>query len=449
MDVETTHTTTTQSVENTGTGERPLANAPHVVIVGGGFGGLQAAKAFGRQGKTEKALVKVTMIDHNNFHLFQPMLYQVATGGLAPSNIVTPLRAVVHTYENIEVLMAEVKGVDTEKQQVLLDNQQVHYDYLLLATGATSNYFGHPEWAKRAPGIKSINDALTIRRMVLSAFEAAEREQDEQKQRALLTFVLVGGGPTGVELAGAIAGVAHQALRGDFKHIDPSKARILLVQGHGRILPQFPASLATQAARKLKTMGVEIRTGVHVKNVTPEGVMIGDEHFAAENVIWTAGVKASPASTWLQAESDHDGRVKVQPDLSVPGHSNIFVIGDTAYVEQNGKPLPGLAPVAMQEGSYVASVIEDRVAGKTPRKQFHYFDKGTLAIVGRAFGLVDIGPIRFAGFLGWLTWLLVHIMFLINFRNRVLVTAQYAWTYLTYQRGAEVILPADNVRSPE
>ena len=436
--------TTTQPIENTQQHEPQTATAPHVVIVGGGFGGLQAAKALGKLGEK----VKVTIIDHNNFHLFQPMLYQVATGGLSPSDIVNPLRAVLHQQDNTEVLMAEVKGVDTQKQCVQLDEQNIPYDYLILATGASSNYFGHPQWEHLAPGMKSINDALTIRRMVLSAFEAAEREPDEEKQRALLTFVLVGGGPTGVELAGAIADLAHLSLRSDFHHIDPSKARIMLVQGPSRILPQFPASLAAQAARKLHHMGVEIRTGKHVKNVTSEGVMIGDEHFAAKNVIWTAGVKASAAGTWLQAKTDHDGRVEVQPDLTVPSHSNIFVIGDTALVRQNGKPLPGLAPVAMQEGTYVASVIANREAGKASQPPFHYFDKGTLATVGRAYGLVDIGPIRFAGFLGWLTWMLVHIMFLINFRNRVLVTLQYAWTYLTYQRGAEVILPGETVREP-
>jgi len=436
---------TTQSIENTQHNEPRTATVPRVVIVGGGFGGLQAAKALGKLGEK----VRVTIIDRHNFHLFQPMLYQVATGGLSPSDIVNPLRAILHEQDNTEVLMAEVKGVDTQKQCVQLDEQTVSYDYLILATGASSNYFGHQEWEQLAPGMKSINDALTIRRMVLSAFEAAEREPDEQKQRALLTFVLVGGGPTGVELAGAIAELTHLSLRGDFRHIDPSKAHIMLVQGPSRILPHFPASLATQAARKLRQMGVEIRTGKHVKNVSTEGVMIGDEHFAAKNVVWTAGVKASPAGTWLQAKTDHDGRVEVQSDLSVPGHSNIFVIGDTALAKQNGKQLPGLAPVAMQEGTYVASVISNRESGITTQKPFHYFDKGTLAIVGRAFGLVDIGPIRFAGFLGWLTWLLVHIMFLINFRNRVLVALQYAWTYLTYQRGAEVILPPDTIREPE
>jgi NADH:ubiquinone reductase (H+-translocating) len=441
MDVKATHTTTVSTTENTQTASTHM---PHVVIIGGGFGGLQAAK------KLSNRPVEVTIIDHNNFHLFQPMLYQVSTGGLSPSDITTPLRAILHKQANTGVLMAKVMGIDVEEQQVYMgDTQMLHYDYLIIATGAGSNYFGHQEWEKFAPGMKSINDALTIRRMVLSAFEAAEREPDAAKRKALLTFVLVGGGPTGVELAGAIAELANQSLKGDFHHINPSTARIVLVQGPKRILPQFAASLADQATKKLRQMGVEIRLGVHVKDVKPDGVMIGDEHLAAENIIWTAGVKASPAGEWLHANVDHDGRVKVQSDLSVPGHANIFVIGDTALLEQNGKPLPGLAPVAMQEAEYVASVILDRVAGKTPQKPFHYFDKGTLAMVGRSFGIVDIGPLHFTGFLAWLTWILVHIMLLINARNRVLTTMQYAWTYLTYQRGAQVILPDDTVREPD
>jgi len=441
MDVKTARNTSVSTTENT---QSPSTKAPHVVIVGGGFGGLQAAKKLGQRP------VEVTIIDHNNFHLFQPMLYQVSTGGLSPSDIAIPLRAILHKQGNTGVLMAKVTGIDVQEQRVQMDdNQALHYDYLIVATGAGSNYFGHQEWEKLAPGMKSINDALTIRKMVLSAFEAAEREPDEAKRKALLTFVLVGGGPTGVELTGAIAELANQSLKGDFHHIHPSTARIVLVQGGKRILHQFPSSLADATTKKLQQMGVEIRLGVHVKEVKPDGVMIGDEHLAAENVIWTAGVKASPAGEWLHANVDRDGRVKVQQDLSVPEHSNIFVIGDTAFLEQNGKPLPGLAPVAMQEAEYVASVILDRVAGKTPQKSFHYFDKGTLAMAGRSFGIVDIGPLHFTGFLAWLTWILVHIMLLINFRNRVLATLQYAWTYLTYQRGAQVILPDDTVREPD
>ncbi|GCE06030.1 NAD(P)/FAD-dependent oxidoreductase [Dictyobacter aurantiacus] len=439
-----TQTRQGKSSEVAPTQQQKPTTTPHVVIVGGGFGGLQVAKELGKQP------VHITIIDRHNFHLFQPMLYQVATAGLSPSDISNPIRAILEKQDNTGTLMAEVTGIDLDEQQVLLgDRQAVHYDYLVLATGATSNYFGHPEWQQLAPGLKSINDALTVRRTVLSAFEAAEREPDEQKRRALLTFVLVGGGPTGVELAGAIAELAHQSLKCNFRHINPDMTRIILVQGPDRILPGFPASLAQQASRKLQRMGVEIKTGKHVKEVRKDGVMVGDEHLATENIIWTAGVKASPAGKWLHADVDHDGRVKVQPDLSVPGHNNIFVIGDTALVTQNGKHLPGLAPVAIQEGKYVASIIASRATGNTIRQSpFHYFDKGTLATVGRGFGIVDIGPIRFSGLLAWLTWLFVHIFFLIGLRSRILVFLEYAWIYITFQRGTRIILPENDIRQP-
>lgn len=441
MDTKTQQNSMSTSVENT---HQKTTTVPHVVIVGGGFGGLRVAKDLGKQS------VEVTIIDRNNFHLFQPMLYQVATAGLSPADIASPIRAILEGQGNTGVLMAEVTGVDVQKQQVVMEDQQtLHYDYLILATGATSNYFGHPEWQQIAPGLKTVNDALTVRRTVLSAFEEAEREPDEQKRRALLTFILVGGGPTGVELAGAIAELTHQSLKGDFRHVDPSMTRIVLVQGPKRILPSFPTSLANKASKKLKQSGVEIKTGVHVKEVRKDGVMIGDEHLATENVIWTAGVKASPAGKWLHADVDHDGRVKVQQDFTIAGHTNIFVIGDTALVEQNGKHLPGLAPVAMQEAEYVASIITDHIAGKAHPQPFHYVDKGTLATVGRGFGIVDIGPIRFTGLFAWLTWLFVHILFLIGFRNRVLVFLQYVWIYLTFRRGMRIILPEDTARPPE
>lgn len=421
-----------------------LATIPHVVIVGAGFGGLEAAKALG------KFPLRVTLIDQNNFHLFQPMLYQVATAGLAPSDIATPVREVMRKQENTDVLMARVVGIDEEQQRVLLeDNQTVHYDYLILATGATSNYFGHQEWARHAPGMKTLDEAMIVRRLVLSAFEAAEREPDEEKRQALLTFVLVGGGPTGVELAGAFAELARHALKGNFRHIQPTRARIVLVQGGQQVLKGFPVSLARKSEKKLEQMGVEVITGEHVEEVNGQGVKVKDRFIKTENVIWTAGVKASPAGTWLHAAVDHDGRVKVQPDLTVPGHNAIFVIGDTALVTRKGKPLPGLAPVAMQEGRYVASVIGDRVAGKEHRTPFHYFDKGTLATVGRSFGVVALGPLRFTGFFAWWIWLLVHILFLIGVRNRLIVFLQYAWSYITWQRGARVILPGGQIREPE
>ncbi len=437
MDVTTANNRDVQEI-----GENKPLTTPHVVIIGGGFGGLEAAKALGKQA------VQVTVIDSNNFHLFQPMLYQVATAGLSPADIATPIRAILEPQQNTAVLMAKVTGVDLQEQQVLMDKQAIHYDYLIIATGATSNYFGHPEWQNLAPGMKNINDAMSVRRLVLSAFETAERETDAEKQKALLTFVLVGGGPTGVELAGAIAELAHETLKGNFRHISPAKARIVLVQGGKRVMPEFPASLTKSAQKKLQQLGVELVTGVHVKEISGHGVEIGNEHIETQNVIWTAGVKASPAGQWLQADVDHDGRVKVQADLSVPGHSNIFVIGDTALALQNGKPLPGLAPVAMQEGRYVANLIVERASGNAHAKPFHYFDKGTLATVGRSFGVVDIGPLRFTGFLAWLTWLFVHILFLIGTRNRLIVFFQYAWAYFTFQRGARVILPADSDRSP-
>lgn len=422
--------------------QQKTTTVPHVVILGAGFGGLQAAKHLG------KSDVRVTVIDHNNFHLFQPMLYQVASANLNPSAISIPIRAILRKQSNTEVLMAEVLGIDTQKQCVQLDNQEIYYDYLIIATGATSNYFGHESWSKLAPGMKTIDEAITVRRTVLSAFEVAEREPDAEKRKALMTFVLVGGGPTGVELAGAIADLANRSLAGDYRHITPSAARIILVEGEPRVMPSFPRSLTSKAKKRLQQLGVELRMGVHVEQVTPTGVKIGDEHVATENIIWTAGVKASPAGQWLHAEVDHDGRVKVQRDLTVPGHSNVYVIGDTALVEENGKHLPGLAPVAMQEGEYVASRIIDERAGKVDQKPFHYVDKGMLAVVGRSFGVVDIGPLHFTGFVAWLVWLLVHILFLIGFRNRVVVILQYTWALVTKRYGARVILPEDSVRTP-
>ena len=411
---------------------------PRVVIVGAGFGGLEAAKAL------RHAPVQVTIIDRWNHHLFQPMLYQVATAGLSIEDISAPIRRIFHRQANASVLMAEVTGVDVQGQRVLTTDQTVPYDYLILATGASSNYFGHDAWQQWAPGLKSLQEALAIRRTILGAFEAAENEPDPQRRQALLTFVLVGGGSTGVELAGAIAQLARRALTHDFRRIHPASTRIILVEGEPRIIPTFPARLTHKARHKLEHLGVEVRTGVHVTDVAPEGVKIGEEFIAAKNVIWTAGVTASPAGTWLGAEVDRHGRVKVEPNLSVPGHPNVFVIGDTACVLHKGKPLPGLSPVAMQEGRYVAQVIADRVAGKAPHQPFRYFDKGTLATVGRSFAVVDIGPLHFTGFFAWLTWIFVHIFYLIGFRNRLLVLIQYAWAYVTFQPGARIILPEEH-----
>ena len=419
------------------TQQNSTSKLPRVVIIGAGFGGLKAARELG------KAPVHLTVIDRDNYHLFQPMLYQVATAGLSPDDISMSIRQILSKQHNTEVCLAEVTGIDVQEQQVILeDNTSIPFDYLIVATGATSNYFGHEDWNQLAPGLKTLDDGMKVRDKILLAFEEAEQETDPEKRQALLTFVLVGGGPTGVELAGALADLTHKSLSGNFRSIHPSSARIILVEGEARIMPSFPASLTRKASQHLKSMGVEIRTGVHVKAVDENSVMVGDEHVSTKNVIWTAGVKASPAGKWLNAEVDHDGRVKVQRDLTVPGHPNIFVIGDTAIVTQNGKHLPGLAPVAIQEASYAASCIADRVAGKEYSRPFYYFNKGTLATVGRSYAVVDIGLIRFTGLLAWFTWLLVHLFFLIGFRNRLLVLLQYAWVYFTFQKGSRVILPA-------
>ncbi len=448
MNTHTTQGNIQQDIESTPSGTQPEQSTgliPRVVIIGAGFGGLQAAKSLAH------VPVKVTLIDRNNHHLFQPMLYQVATSGLSPADIATPIRETLSKQENVEVLMATVQGVDIQEQRVLLEQEQwVPYDYLIVATGATSNYFGHDEWAKLAPGLKNLDEAMMVRDRVLLAFEAAEREPDEEKRKALMTFVLVGGGPTGVELAGSIAELAHKSFSRNFRHIHPSDARIILVEGKSRMMPSFPTSLTNKAQKQLQRLGVELRNGVHVEEIDEHGVAIGKDkdRVDAETVIWTAGVKASPAGQWLHAEVDHDGRVKVQSDMTIPGHSNIFVIGDTALAMQKGKPLPGLAPVALQEAKYVASVIEDKLQGKERKGAFHYFNKGTMATVGRAFGVVDIGFIRFTGLMGWLAWLFVHILLLLGVQNRLVVFLRYMWSYITYQRAARVILPEHTTHPP-
>jgi NADH dehydrogenase len=337
-------------------------------------------------------------------------------------------------------MMAEVTGVDTEEQYVHTPVRSIHYDYLIIATGATHGYFGHDEWERFAPGLKTIADATAIRRKVLLAFEAAEVETDPTKLQALLTFVLVGAGPTGVEMAGAIAELAHKALASDFRHIDPKLAHIVLVEAGPRMLAAFPEKLAIKAQRALEKLGVEVRLHTAVTNIDEDGVAMGTVHLAAKTVIWTAGVAASPAGKWLNAEVDRAGRVKVQSDLTIPGHENIFVIGDTATLMQEGKLLPGVAPVAMQEGVYVASVVSNRIADKTHTQPFHYRNKGNLATIGRAYGIADFGLLRLTGFVGWSFWLAVHIFFLIGFRNRFLVMFQWAWAYLTFQRGARLIV---------
>lgn len=406
---------------------------PHVVIVGSGFGGLEAARAF------NNIPVQLTVIDRRNHHLFQPLLYQVATAGLSPADISSPIRGILHKQSDVNVLLAEVTGVDRERQLVLMGERSLSYDYLIIATGAHENYFGHPEWRKLAPGLKSIEDATAIRRELLLAFEAAEIESDLAKRQELLTFVLVGAGPTGVEMAGAIAELAHRALAADFNTINPRSARIILVEAGPKILPSFPEKLSHKAQAELTRLGVEVWTDQAVEMIEDGVVTIAGKPLRTPNVIWTAGVAASPAGKWLGVEVDRAGRVLVLDDLSIPGSSNVFVIGDTAHKEQQGKLLPGVAPVAMQQGRYVAALIRERLVGKELNSPFKYVDKGNLATVGRAFGIVDIKGLQVYGFLAWVVWLSVHIFYLIGFRNRVLVMIQWAWAYLTYQRGARII----------
>ena len=429
---------TPQSVERA----RPVVPAlmPRVVIVGAGFGGLWAARAL------RNAPVQVTVIDRNNHHLFQPLLYQVATASISPAEICAPIRSVLRKQKNTEVLLAEVTGVDVQAQRVLIHDQSIPYDYLILATGARDSYFGHNDWAPIAPGLKSVVQATGIRRKLLLAFEMAERETDPEKRQALLTFVLVGAGPTGVEMAGAIGGLAHKTLIADFRHINPREARIVLVEAIPRILPAFDERLANKARDALTRLGIEVRTSSPVEAIDSEGVVVAGERIPAKTVIWTAGVAASPAGQWLGAETDRAGRVKVGSDVTVPGHPNIFVLGDTASFTQDGKPLPGVAQVAMQQGHYVASVIADRIAGKAHTQPFRYVDKGSMATVGRFYGIVEAGKLRTAGVVGWFLWLVLHLMFLIGFRNRMVVGFQWLVFYTTFQRGARLITFEDTSR---
>jgi NADH dehydrogenase len=415
---------------------------PRIVIVGAGFGGLQAASAL------RNAPARVTVIDRSNHHVFQPLLYQVATAGLSPADISAPIRHVLRGQQNTEVLLAEVASVDTAQRQVHVQSPTTGeawtepYDYLILATGAGSSYFGHDEWERYAPGLKTIPDATAIRRNILLAFENAETELERDPTRSAaadLTFVIVGGGPTGVELAGAIAELARHDLARDFRHIDSTSARILLVEAGPRILPTYPEPLSARTKRQLERMGVEVKTDTLVERVDEGGVVCNGELMRAQMVIWAAGVKASPVGRCLGVEMDRAGRVFVLPDLSVPDRPEIFVLGDAAHVEQDGKLLPGIAPVAMQEGRYVGRLLTARLRGKTAEGAFRYWDKGSLATVGRAYAVADLGWLRLSGLIGWLVWTVVHIFYLIGFRNRLVVMLQWAWIYLTFQRGARLI----------
>ncbi len=413
----------------------------HVVIVGGGFGGLYAAKALG------KAPVKVTLIDKRNFHLFQPLLYQVATGGLSAGDISSPLRSVLSRQKNTEVLMGEVSGIDPSQQIVKLQNKELTYDTLIVATGVSHHYFGNDQWAPKAPGLKTVEDALEMRRRIFLSFEAAEKETDPEKRRAWLTFVIVGGGPTGVELAGALAELAYSTLKDDFRNIDTSETRILLLEGMDRVLPPYPPELSEKAQKSLERLGVTVQTKTLVTNIEDNIVTIrqGDqtEEIPAQTILWAAGMKASGMGEVLSkatgVECDRAGRVMVAPDLSVPEHPNIFVIGDLAnYAHQDGKPLPAVAPVAMQEGQYVARLIQKQLKGET-MPTFRYADYGNLAVIGRNAAVVDLRFMKFAGFPAWLAWIFIHIFYLIEFDNKLLVLIQWGWNYFTRKRGARLI----------
>jgi len=405
-----------------------------IVIVGGGFGGLWAAHAL------HHAPVQVTVIDRRNHHLFQPLLYQVATAGLSPADIAVPIRSILRRRKNLSVLMAEVTGVDRAARVVETGSTRIPYDALVIATGTTHAYFGHDEWRPFAPGLKSVEDALFIRRRLLLAFEEAEAGSDAARRTALLTFIVIGGGPTGVELAGAIAELAHKALARDFRHIDPQQARIVLLEAGPRLLASFPDRLAARALRDLESLGVEVRLNTAVESVDEEGVVAGGARLAARTVLWAAGVAASPAAGWLGADSDRAGRVKVEPNLAVPGAPEIFVIGDTALVlDAAGNPLPGVAPVAKQEGTFVARLLSARARGAPEPMRFAYRNAGNLATIGRNRAVADFGWLRLTGFAGWLLWAVAHIFFLIGFRSRLMVATEWLWSYITFGRGARLI----------
>jgi NADH:ubiquinone reductase (H+-translocating) len=426
-------------------------NSPHrVVILGGGFGGLYAAKAL------KNAPVEATILDRRNFHLFQPLLYQVATGSLSPGEIASPLRSILRRQKNTRVLLGEAVDLDAERRSLILDHgTHIEYDSLIVATGSTDSYFGHDDWRRNAPGLKSIEEATEVRHNILYAFEAAERETDPEKQREWLTFVIVGGGPTGVEVAGALAEIAHDTVRHEFRSIHPQDARIFLLEGGPRILPAYPEDLSAKASASLMKLSVTPQTGVFVTGIDDRGVTVktgtGSRRIAARTIIWAAGVQPSPFAKVLEhragAERDKGGQVIVTGDCSLPGHPEIFVIGDLAHFEQAGKALPGVAQVAMQQGAYVAKLIGERSRGRT-LPPFHYRDKGSLAVIGRAAAVAEIGSLHISGLLAWLTWVFVHLMYLVEFSNRVLVFVQWGFLYLTFNRGARLITGPDPSADP-
>ncbi len=407
---------------------------PRIVIIGGGFAGLYTARGL------RHVDAEVTVVDRHNYHLFQPLLYQVATAGLNPSDIAAPIRSILRRQRNVNVILGEAVSVDpAQKRVALADGSTLAYDHLVVATGATHSYFGHPEWEQHAPGLKTIEDALEIRRRVLLAFEAAEREEDPAEQNALLTFVIIGAGPTGVELAGTLSEIARKTMVRDFRRIRPESARVILLEGRERVLPPYPEDLSEKARKQLVELGVEVIPNAVVTDVNDREVRFGDRVLPTRTVLWGAGVQASPLARSLGVPLDRAGRVLVEPDLTIPGHPDVFVIGDLAAKQQHdGSFVPGVAPAAIQEGQHTALNLERAVEGQ-PLRAFKYRDKGSLATIGRAAAVADFGRIRFGGFLAWMAWLVIHIFFLIGFRNRFLVVTQWAWAYLTYQRGARLI----------
>ena len=406
---------------------------PRVVIIGAGFGGLEAAK------KLACEAVRVTVVDRTNYHLFQPLLYQVATAALSPADIAAPVRAILSKCKNIEVILAEVHSIDVNAKKVKMADGEVDYDYLIVATGARHSYFGHPEWEKLAPGLKSLEDAVEIRRRILMAFEYAEKISDEAARKAAMTFVVVGGGPTGVEMAGAIAEIARYTLAKDFSHIDPSQARVILVEGESRVLAAFPEDLQISAMKQLVDLGVEVRTGIHASNLSEQGLQVGDEFIPCRVKIWAAGNNASIVGHSLGVPVDRVGRVIVNKDLTIPDHPEVQVIGDLAnFSHQTGEPLPGVSPVAMQQGRHAARNILAMIDGRKPQR-FYYWDKGSMATIGRNKAVADLKLIHLSGIPAWLAWLFVHIIFLVGFRNRLAVLFQWAWAYFSFNKGARLI----------
>ncbi|HST30434.1 MAG TPA: NAD(P)/FAD-dependent oxidoreductase [Chthoniobacterales bacterium] len=410
-----------------------LNSKPRVVIIGAGFGGLEAAKKLACEN------LKLTVIDRTNYHLFQPLLYQVATAALSPADIAAPVRGVLSKCKNVEVMLGEVQSIDVNAKKVKLTDGEVDYDYLIVATGARHSYFGHPEWEKLAPGLKSLEDAIEVRRRILMAFEFAERTTDEAARKAAMTFVIVGGGPTGVEMAGAIAEIARYTLAKDFRHIDPSQARVILVEGEPKVLASYPEDLRDSAMKQLADLGVEVRTGIHATNLSDQGLQVGDEFIPCRVKIWAAGNNASFVGKSLGVPVDRVGRVMVNNDLTIPNHPEVQVIGDLAnFPHQTGQPLPGVSPVAMQQGRHAARNILMMINGDEPQR-FWYFDKGSMATIGRNKAVADLKLVHLTGLPAWLSWLFIHIIFLVGFRNRLVVLFQWAWAYFSFNKGARLI----------